>query len=375
MSDEWNWGQEPEKTDGSSQQPENTDESGSAASDQTAAPEDELNENVTYHYKYTSSRNSDGAGSTDNGNYYASSNNSDTSGNSSKDSGFESQSSEPRYAHYQVDEQEKKPEEKKKGRHHRLHNDKAASSGFGRKAGNTITLAVIFGLVAGLVFQAVNMVSDKYFKKETQTAVGSAETLTSSASASTTAEESTDAGEGINAEIVANEKGPVAGVAQAAMPSVVAITSVSMQEIRSFFGYGMEYPSTGSGSGIIVGENDDELLIATNNHVVEGATTLSVCFIGSDVVSAEQETENYINGNGDLNIDGAVSAKIKGTDEDTDLAVIAVEKSDIPEETMSQIKIAQLGNSDDLAVGGKLFHAVRAPSDNTGDRKDRGIKL
>ena len=77
MSDEWNWGQEPEKTDGSSQQPENTDESGSAASDQTAAPEDELNENVTYHYKYTSSRNSDGAGSTDNGNYYASSNNSD----------------------------------------------------------------------------------------------------------------------------------------------------------------------------------------------------------------------------------------------------------------------------------------------------------
>ena len=118
MSDEWNWGQEPEKTDGSSQQPENTDESGSAASDQTAAPEDELNENVTYHYKYTSSRNSDGAGSTDNGNYYASSNNSDTSGNSSKDSGFESQSSEPRYAHYQVDEQEKKPEEKKKGRQH-----------------------------------------------------------------------------------------------------------------------------------------------------------------------------------------------------------------------------------------------------------------
>ena len=94
-----------------------------------------------------------------------------------------------------------------KGRHHRLHNDKGRhTSGFGRKAGNTITLAVIFGLVAGLVFQAVNMVSDKYFKKETQTAVGSAETLTSSASASTTAEESTDAGEGINAEIVANGK-------------------------------------------------------------------------------------------------------------------------------------------------------------------------
>ena len=77
---------------------------------------------------------------------------------------------------------------------------------------------MIFGLVAGLVFQAVNMVSDKYFKKETQTAVGSAETLTSSASASTTAEESTDAGEGINAEIVANEKVPLQGLPRLQCP-------------------------------------------------------------------------------------------------------------------------------------------------------------
>lgn len=201
--------------------------------------------------------------------------------------------------------------------------------------------------MAGLVFQAVNAVSDQYFKKDTTTSVGTAETLTSSIS-DETSQSSSDT---VSADAVANEKGPVAGVAQAAMPSVVAITSVSMQEIRSFFGYGMEYPSTGSGSGIIVGENDSELLIATNNHVVEGATTLSVCFIGDDVVNAEQETENYVTSNGDLNIDGAVSAKIKGTDEDTDLAVIAVEKSDIPEETMNQIKIAQLGNSDDMVVG------------------------
>ncbi len=112
MSDEWNWGQEPEKTDGSSQKPENTDESGSAASDQTAAPEDELNENVTYHYKYTSSRNSmvQEAQTMEIITLPATI---QILGNSSKDSGFESQISEPRYAHYQVDEQEKKPEEEK----------------------------------------------------------------------------------------------------------------------------------------------------------------------------------------------------------------------------------------------------------------------
>ncbi len=358
MSEEWNWGKDPKNTDGEPQKPENPDMSGQTGSDQTAAPEDDLNENVTYHYKYTSSRTSDRTGNTAGGNYYASDNSSgNTYGNSENDSDrFQSQNSEPKYAHYQVDDQKKPPEEDTKKRHKgsylKHHGERSTSTSFGKKAGNTITLAVIFGLVAGIVFQAVNGISDRYFNKETQTSVGTAETLGSSAaSGDTGADEVSAAASSTSAENIANEKGPVAGVAQAAMPSVVAITSVSMQEIRSFFGYGMEYPSTGSGSGIIVGENDDELLIATNNHVVEGATTLSVCFIGSDVVNAEQETENYVNGNGDLNIDGAVSAKIKGTDEDTDLAVIAVEKSDIPEETMDQIKIAQLGNSDDLAVG------------------------
>mgnify|MGYP001092901606 CR=1 FL=1 len=143
----------------------------------------------------------------------------------------------------------------------------------------------------------------------------------------------------------------VSEVAEEAMPSVVAITTVSVQEIPSFFGYSShQYKSASTGSGIIVGDNDDELLIATNNHVVDGATTLSVCFIGDDVANAETETVNA-GDNGDLNVEDAVSAKIKGTDADNDLAVVAVKKSDIPEDTLNQIKIAQIGSSDDLAVG------------------------
>lgn len=348
MNEEWNWGQDPKKTDTAPQQPEDMDVSQDAGSGQTTAPgedTEDLNENVTYHFKYergTKTERTDG----------------------NFQSQTETSSGEPQYAHYQVDEDfsDSEKQEKSTGNHRKPHlphlkkaEEKDTPSGFGKKAGNTITLAVIFGLVAGLVFQAVNVVSDRYFKKDTtQTSVGTAETLASGTSTDGTGEEISESGGNVSntsAAEVANEKGPVAGVAQAAMPSVVAITSVSMQEIRSFFGYGMEYPSTGSGSGIIVGENDDELLIATNNHVVEGATTLSVCFIGSDVVNAEQETQDYASGNGTLNIDGAVSAKIKGTDEETDLAVIAVKKEDIPEETMNQIKIAQLGDSDDLVVG------------------------
>ena len=85
---------------------------------------------------------------------------------------------------------------------------------------------------------------------------------------------------------------------------------------------------------------------------MSGATTLSVCFVGNDVVSAEEETaETASDSTGDVNVEDAVSAKIKGTDESNDLAVIAVAKADIPQDTLAQIKIAKLDTSDDLEVG------------------------
>lgn len=206
---------------------------------------------------------------------------------------------------------------------------------------------MIFGLVAGVVFQGVNIAADKYRGNDSSTTIGKTETVTGT-------EDSTDSSSADSTvkDIVA-ESGTVAGVAQATMSSIVAITSVSVQEIPSFFGYGTrQYQSAGSGSGIIVGENDSELLIATNDHVVSGATTLTVCFAGSDVVGAEEETQAMASSSdGDADVDNAVSAKIKGTDEENDLAVVAVEKSDIPDETMEEIKIAQMGSSDDLVVG------------------------
>ena len=231
----------------------------------------------------------------------------------------------------------------------------------GKKFAETVSLAVVFGLVAGLVFQGVNIVSEKYRgTSEEETKIETAQLTVDTAQ--TASEDNSEAAKDSSSDTSVSGTGTVAAVAEAAMPTVVAITSVSIQEIPSYygvfgFGYGTrQYSSEGSGSGIIVGENDDELLIATNNHVVSGATTLSVCFIGNDVVNAEEETENLStsadsSGDGDINVEDAVSAKIKGTDEANDLAVVAVQKSDIPEDTLSQIKIAQLGNSDNLAVG------------------------
>ena len=249
---------------------------------------------------------------------------------------------QPRYEHYQFHEEQRTVLKPSGPSGHRRN-----QNSFQKKAGATIALAVIFGLVAAVVFQAANFAADRFLntgKSSVQIKTTDSVDLQETASDDSTADK----------VLSDSENGTVAAVAQASMPSVVAITTVSVQEIPSFFGYSShQYKSASTGSGIIVGENDSELLIATNNHVVDGATTLSVCFIGDDVANAETETVNA-GDNGDLNVEDAVSAKIKGTDADNDLAVVAVKKSDIPEDTLNQIKIAQIGSSDDLAVGQKV---------------------
>lgn len=253
------------------------------------------------------------------------------------------QQESPRYEHYQLQQPaesatlyEKKEAPVRKRKH------KSNQKSFGSRLGSTIILAAVFGAVAGVVFQGIDYAAGRFIDKPEYITLEKTDTAPLSVS------------DVDKIESKSTQHGTVADVAQAVMPSVVAITSVSIQEIPSFFGFGYrvhEYPSTGSGSGIIVGENDEELLIATNNHVIEGATTLNVCFIGSDVVSAEEELLNVASGDGDINVEDAVSAKVKGTDPENDLAVISVKKEDIPDETKKEIKIAQIGVSDNLLVG------------------------
>ena len=133
----------------------------------------------------------------------------------------------------------------------------------------------------------------------------------------------------------------VSDIVEEAMPSIVSITTKSVEEVQNYYGmfgqYGAYSPSQeqevqGSGSGIIIGKNDSELLIATNYHVVEGAETLSVGFCDST----------------------ACKAKVKGYDSEKDLAVVAVSLDDIDSDTMDAITIATIGNSDDLKVGAQV---------------------
>lgn len=130
----------------------------------------------------------------------------------------------------------------------------------------------------------------------------------------------------------------VSDIAAEGMKSVVAITTKSVQDVQNYLGYygfgGSQGYTTqqeveGSGSGIIIGKNDDSLLIATNYHVVDGADTVSVTCI---------DGETY-------------EATVNGYDEDKDLAVVSVALSDISDDTMDQIEVATMGSSDDLKVG------------------------
>ncbi len=182
--------------------------------------------------------------------------------------------------------------------------------------------ALLFGTVAGGTMFAVNTAGE-IVKRNIFPGTAQVETQ-----AETTLQVPQAA---VNSAVSAGTSGgmDVSGIVEQAMPSVVAIHNTVAVEQQTWFGpsYTVEVPS--SGSGIIVGQNGEELLIVTNNHVVEDSKELSVTFID----------------------DTQVSAAIKGTDSESDLAVIAVALGDIPAETMSQIKVAILGDSDALKVG------------------------
>lgn len=276
---------------------------------------------------------------------------------SNGEEGLTPEEGRPQYTYYQPHQTRQEQKEQKNSEPKKKH------SRIGRKFGTAVALAAVFGLVAGTTFQAVNIFGSHMNKSSVQVSKteilpdNDQNTLTA-VTAESSSDNVSDTGYTPVTTSAGNTNYTVADVAAVGMPSVVAITSVSIQEIPSYFsqyfGYSgdtQQYPSTGSGSGIIVGENDEELLIATNKHVVSGANTISVCFMGSDVVSAEEETTKLASGNGDLDLENAVTGKLKGEDNVHDLAVVAVNKSDIPEETLSQIRIAELGNSENLVVG------------------------
>lgn len=212
------------------------------------------------------------------------------------------------------------------GSHNNNKKNPKNSKKLAKKIGAITLSAVLFGSVAAGSFQAVN-----YFSPVSKTTNSSSQTSKSNSSSASLLKTTTTSN--------SSNKGSldVSDITTSAMPSIVSITNKSVQEVQDYFsqfGFGGQgqtqtQETESQGSGIIIGKNDTELLMVTNNHVVEGADTLSVCFIDNKVYKAN----------------------VKGTDAENDLAVIAVPLDSISDDTMSQIAVASIGDSDSLKVG------------------------
>ena len=193
---------------------------------------------------------------------------------------------------------------------------------FGQKIAVTAVCAVLFGVIAGVCFVGVNLISQRLLGNTKDNVRLNTTTNNSANNAVVTT----------GSAIESNE---VTAITEQSMPAIVAITSTTKgADYYDLFGqYYQGQDTTSCGSGFIVGQNEKELLIATNNHVIDGAKTISVQFIDGEVYEAEK----------------------KGADSTNDLAVIAVKTAKIKKTTMSKIKIADLGNSSEVKVGEKVI--------------------
>ena len=190
---------------------------------------------------------------------------------------------------------------------------------FWKKGVAVVASAAVFGGVAGGAFYGIAGNQIKKLDALTNTTTEVASTTSAATTESLSLTSTASIGNGMD----------VSTIAENVMPSVVAINISAIVEQQGMFGYTQQYEAEGSGSGIIIGENDSELLMVTNNHVVSDATTVNVTFA---------DGESY-------------EAQVKSTDSDTDLAIVVVKLSDIKDSTMNSIKIATIGDSDSLKVG------------------------
>ena len=185
--------------------------------------------------------------------------------------------------------------------------------GYAKKVALVVGATVLFGAVGGVTMQGTSYLTGKLLGKNTKSTVGTTKTVSNAKLTTSTSTVTSD----------------VSDIVENTLLSIVSITNMSVHVVQNFFGGISQQESESAGSGIIISQNDSELLVVTNNHVVEGSDTLTVTF----------------------NDGNSVEAQIKGTDSARDLAVVAVPLDKISDDTMNAIKVATLGDSDSLKVG------------------------
>ncbi len=188
-----------------------------------------------------------------------------------------------------------------------------------KKGVKTVALALSFGVAASVSFQGSNYVINQWMGEEQQTEVTGGVRLSQMSGLTDGEVKTANTGGGFL---------DISSIAEQAMPSVVSITNKTVQEIR-LFGQSQAYENESRGTGIIIGQTDEELLLVTNNHVINGAKEITVGFVDGEMAPA----------------------KVKGTDSGRDLAVLSIPTEEISEKTQEQIRVIELGKSSELLVG------------------------
>lgn len=211
---------------------------------------------------------------------------------------------------------------KKAKKQKRPKKQKSGKTGLGKRIAAIVAAAVLFGAIGGATMYGVYYTANKIYPVRNNSDVDIPTVTNNISSANSVVNEEGSAGNTIM---------DVSAVAEAAMPAMVALTGTTTVSgsSSSLWGYGQSYEASTSGTGIIVGKNDTELLLLTNAHVVDNVNNLMCVFVDGE----------------------SVSCTVKGSKSDKDIAVVAVNLNDIKSSTLSQISIAELGNSDDVVLG------------------------
>ena len=313
-----------------------TEEVQASTAEETEASAESGEQSSVYHYSYERGEQAEPTGSTQNSQQYGSSEHHAEEHINEEKKGYRQYYQNGEY-HQREDGWHDGVYQNHPQQKHSLESGGKKPFGTGKKIAVAFGCAAVFGLVLGVTFGTIDS------KKSVSSLVAESETISSGETEQRAELQTQAAGDADNSQSVTQSvsaAGDVSEIAENAMPSIVAITNKGVEEVQSMFFGTTQYQETESaGSGVIIAKTDKELLIATNNHVVDGAEELSVCFT--------VDTENTD--------DAVVKAQVKGTDSDHDLAVVAVSLSDISEDVQSKLKVAVMGDSDKLKIGNQVI--------------------
>lgn len=311
---------------------DNGNSTGNGSNAESTSASSQQESSSTYSYNYTNQENK---------NPYtvwrAEENTANTGGAQSQADSYSNIYGNPNTANSWTNYTEAKKQKKEERARKRAQRAANANPNFGIKLAKCASIALVFGLVAGTAFEGSSYLMSEVLGTNEPSAV-------STTNPGSEKDAATEIGRTEKTAITTSVPSgmDISGIVEECMPSIVAITNLSQVQLQNFFGQIQNYEVPSAGSGILIDEDNDYLYIATNNHVVESAANSRA--VNTETTLTIQFCDNT-----------TASAEVKGTDRSSDLAVVKVKKADVEKDTLSKIKIASFGDSDNVKIGSQAI--------------------